>query len=75
VVICPIGFVADHIEVLYDLDTEAAAVCAELGLPMTRAEAVNDSPLFIDMMADVVRQTIRRYATGRPLPIAAARRG
>ena len=36
-VLCPIGFVCDHIEVLYDLDHEAAAVCREIGLPMARA--------------------------------------
>ena len=69
VVLCPIGFVCDHIEVLYDLDHEAAAVCRDLGLPMVRAEAVNDDPLFLDMMADVVLRTIRRYERGRPLPI------
>lgn len=69
-VLCPIGFVADHIEVLYDLDREAGDLCRELGLPMTRAAAVNDDPLFLDMMADVVLQTVRRY-TGRPLPLAA----
>lgn len=69
VVLCPIGFVCDHIEVLYDLDQQAAAVCAEIGLPMVRAEAVNADPLFLDAMADVVQQTIRRY-TGRALPIA-----
>ena len=40
---------------------------------MTRAEAVNDNPRFIDMMADVVRATMERYATGRPLPILHAR--
>ena len=68
-ILCPVGFVCDHIEVLYDLDREAAAVCEEVGLPMARAEAVNDDPLFLDMMADVVLRTIRRYATGRPLPI------
>ena len=68
-ILCPVGFVCDHIEVLYDLDREAAALCAEIGLPMTRADAVNDDPLFLDMMADVVLRTIRRYATGRPLPI------
>ena len=66
-VLCPIGFVADHIEVLYDLDREAAQVCREIGLPLTRAAAVNDNPLFLDMMADVVLKTIRQ----RPLPIAA----
>ena len=69
VVLCPIGFVCDHIEVLYDLDREAAAVCREIGLPMSRAETVNDDPMFLDMMADVVLRTIQRYI-GRPLPIA-----
>ena len=68
-VICPIGFVCDHIEVLYDLDREAADVCKEIGLEMTRAEAVNDDPRFLDMMADVVMTTIRRYERGRPLPL------
>jgi ferrochelatase len=70
VVICPIGFVCDHIEVLYDLDEEAAHVCRELGLPMTRAQAVNDDPSFLDLMADVVMKTWKRYETGRPLSIA-----
>jgi ferrochelatase len=68
-VICPIGFVCDHVEVLYDLDREAAEVCRTLALPMARAEAVNDDPLFLDMMADVVLRTMRRYETGRPLTI------
>jgi protoporphyrin/coproporphyrin ferrochelatase len=68
-VICPIGFVCDHIEVLYDLDREAADVSREIGLSMARAEAVNDDPLFLDMMADVVLRTIARYTHGRPLPI------
>jgi ferrochelatase len=68
-VVCPIGFVCDHIEVLYDLDREAADVCREIGLKMTRADAVNDDPRFLDMMADVVMTTIRRYERGRPLPL------
>jgi ferrochelatase len=68
-VLCPVGFVCDHIEVLYDLDREAADACASIGLPMVRAQAVNDDPLFIDMMADVVLKTVRRYETGRPLPL------
>jgi len=70
-VLCPAGFVSDHIEVLYDLDHEAAEVCREIGLPMVRAAAVNDDPAFLDMMADVVFRTIRRYESGRPLPIVA----
>ncbi len=69
-VICPVGFVCDHIEVLFDLDRQAADVCREIGLPMARSETVNDDPVFVDMMADVVQRTVRRYRTGRPLPIA-----
>jgi protoporphyrin/coproporphyrin ferrochelatase len=68
-VLCPIGFVCDHIEVLYDLDHEAAAVCDEIGLAMSRAETVNDDPVFLDMMADVVMRTMHRHERGRPLPL------
>jgi len=68
-VLSPIGFVCDHIEVLYDLDHEAGAVCREIGLPLARAETVNDDPMFLDMMADVVLRTMRRYEAGRPLPL------
>ena len=70
VVLVPIGFVCDHIEVLYDLDHEAAQVCREIGLTMVRAEAVNDDPLFLDMTADVVLDVWKRYESGRPLHIA-----
>lgn len=70
-VISPIGFICDHVEVLWDLDNEAADVCNEVGVTMVRAEAANDDPLFIDMMADVVLKTIRRYESGKALPIAA----
>jgi ferrochelatase len=71
-VILPIGFVCDHVEVLYDLDHEAADVCRELGLPMARAESVNADPLFTGMMADLVRETLDRYRTSPPLPIISA---
>jgi hypothetical protein len=37
---------------------------------MVRAEAVNDDPRFLDMMADMVLRTVRRYDSGRPLPLA-----
>ena len=72
-VLCPVGFLCDHIEVLYDLDREAADVCTSIGLPMVRATAVNDDPLFLDMMADIVLRTMRRYESGRPLPIVSER--
>jgi protoporphyrin/coproporphyrin ferrochelatase len=68
-VICPIGFVCDHVEVLWDLDREAAAVCGEIGVPMARAEAVNADPRFIEMLADLVLRTVGRYERGRPLPV------
>ena len=70
-VLCPIGFVCDHVEVLYDLDIEAAAVCREIGLPMVRAASVNDHPRFLNMMADVVQQVIKRYEPGRALEVVA----
>ena len=71
-VLSPIGFLCDHIEVLYDLDVEAAAVCRDVGLPMVRAKSVNDHPRFAEAMADAVVQTIERYASGRPLPLVAS---
>jgi ferrochelatase len=54
VVICPIGFVADHLEVLYDLDVEVAAVAAEAGVAYARTRSLNDDPSFIAVLADVV---------------------
>jgi ferrochelatase len=68
-VLCPIGFLCDHIEVLYDLDHEAADVARQLGLPLARAEAVNDDPLFIGTMAELVLQTWTRYQGGIPVNV------
>ena len=55
VVLCPIGFISDHVEVLYDLDLEAAQTCRDLGLNMVRASSVNDHPVFLRALADLVR--------------------
>jgi len=71
-VISPIGFVCDHVEVLWDLDEEAATVCRNEGIEMARAESANADPLFIDMMADVVLRTIARASRGRVLRLVAA---
>lgn len=68
-VLCPIGFVCDHIEVLWDLDHDAAHAGAEAGVAIARAESANADPLFVDMMADVVLKTMARYGRGRALPI------
>jgi ferrochelatase len=56
VVVCPIGFVCDHVEVLYDLDVEASATARALGLELTRGAAPNDHPAFIAALADGVRE-------------------
>jgi ferrochelatase len=54
VVVCPIGFVADHLEVLYDLDIEVAAVAASCGLTFARTASLNDDPRFIGLLADLI---------------------
>ena len=53
-VIAPIGFLSDHMEVLYDLDTEARAVCEQLGLKMARAGTVETHPAMIRMIAELI---------------------
>jgi ferrochelatase len=69
VVLCPVGFLCDHVEVLYDLDVEAAHACREAGIAMERAAAVNVHPRFIDALADAVADVWRRYEGKRPLPV------
>jgi len=55
-VICPIGFVADHLEVLYDLDLEARAVAGAAGLAFARTASLNDDPDFLEVLAATVRR-------------------
>jgi len=54
VVVCPVGFVSDHLEVLYDLDIEARAKADALGIAFARTTSLNDDPAFLAMLADVV---------------------
>ena len=63
VVVCPIGFVADHLEVLYDIDVQARAIADGLGLRLERARSMNDDPVFIAALADVAEA-----ALARPVP-------
>jgi ferrochelatase len=56
VLVVPIGFVADHVEVLYDLDIEARAAAGDLGMEYLRARTVGDHPAFIGMLAELVRR-------------------
>ncbi len=62
VLVCPIGFVADHLEILYDLDVEARHFTAEHGLALRRTRSFNDSPEFIDALARVVSDALVRAA-------------
>lgn len=57
VVLAPIGFVCDHVEVLYDLDIEAAQTAKEAGVTLFRAKTVNDDGAFIEALTDVVMRT------------------
>ena len=54
VIVCPIGFMSDHMEVLYDLDTEARALCSEIGLKMVRAGTAGSHPKLVAMVRDMV---------------------
>ena len=68
VVVVPIGFVSDHMEVRFDLDIEAAQTAERLGLPFARAATPGTSPRFVGMISDLVRQ----WQAGPPYPRLAA---
>ncbi len=59
VVVCPVGFVADHLEVLYDLDIEAKALADRLNLEFVRTPSLNSEPRFLRALADVVHDAER----------------
>ncbi len=63
VVVAPIGFISDHLEVVYDLDVEAKKKCAELGLNMERAATVGTHPRFVRMIRELF---VERMTPGAP---------
>jgi ferrochelatase len=65
VVVCPVGFVADHLEVLYDLDIEARAVAGQVGLGFARTESLNAAPAFVHVLRDVILDADRTAINGR----------
>jgi protoporphyrin/coproporphyrin ferrochelatase len=65
VVIAPIGFVCDHVEILYDLDIEAKRIAADLGVNFIRVSCPNDHPTFIRMMADVIQTRMKQVEDRR----------
>ena len=56
VVVCPVGFISDHLEVVWDLDTEAAEKAAELGMILVRAGTAGPDPRFAEMIVELVRE-------------------
>jgi protoporphyrin/coproporphyrin ferrochelatase len=60
VLVCPVGFVSDHLEILWDLDIEAREKAADLGLELERIESLNDDPAFIRALAALVRERLPR---------------
>lgn len=58
VIVCPVGFVADHLEVLYDIDVEAQGLARSLGMRLARAPSLNDAPDFVAALADLVRSAM-----------------
>ena len=58
VLVAPVGFVSDHLEILWDLDVEARERAAELGLELDRIESLNDDPQFIRAVTALVRSTL-----------------
>ena len=55
----PVGFVSDHLEILWDLDVEARERAAELGLELERIQSLNDDPAFVEALAELVRQAFQ----------------
>ena len=70
VLVCPVGFVSDHLEVVWDLDTEAARRAAELGMSFARAATPGTDPRFAELVAELVAEQLAgvlpRGLSGRP---------
>ena len=63
ILVCPIGFVADHLEVLYDVDIEAKAFAGERGIELHRTASFNDRPEFIEALAAIVTGALSEATT------------
>jgi ferrochelatase len=67
VVSIPVGFVSDHVEILYDIDIQAQAVAKEWGVRLERPPALNDDPLYIETLVDLIHERASTW-----LPVKAA---
>lgn len=63
-VLCPIGFVSDHLEVLYDVDVEYQALAGSRGMRLERTESLNASPLLLEALEDLVHSTAQQRGWG-----------
>ena len=72
VVIAPIGFISDHLEVLFDLDTEAKQICEEIGLRMRRAATVGPHPDFVSMIRELILERVEERPERRALGLLPA---
>jgi ferrochelatase len=61
--IAPVGFIADHVEVLYDLDIEVQRIAVELGIQVVRTEMLNDSPVLVNALGAIVRRRLSAPAS------------
>jgi ferrochelatase len=61
VVCVPVGFVSDHVELLFDIDLKARAIADGLGIQLERPPALNDDPVFVEALADLVRARAARW--------------
>jgi len=64
VVAVPVGFVSDHVEILFDVDVRARAVAESAGIHLERPPALNDDPVFVEALADLVRERASRWMDG-----------
>ncbi len=67
VIVHPIGFLSDHVEVIWDLDTEAAAVAREMGMTMVRAATVGTAPGFVSMIRELIEERMSASPERRAL--------
>jgi ferrochelatase len=66
VLVCPVGFVSDHLEIRWDIDTEAQERARELGLRLDRIEMPNDEPRFVAVLASIVRGALDAVPSAGP---------
>ena len=63
--VCPVGFVSDHLEIRWDIDTEAAERAVELGMRLERIEMPNAEPRFVGVLAEIVRDALAPVPASR----------